>query len=161
MVFTDRISVSRGNLYVLDRCTGQVLRLAPDLSVEQRYGCADCSAGIADFVIQGDSLFALEGRDRKIFRFLADGSVAEEIQLDDQIEFPVSLAVGPSGYFYVLDRHKNSVLVYDETGRFRYSFLRSGQSVENVYFASQVRFDPWGRLCVVDEGNGRVEIFNR
>ena len=77
------------------------------------------------------------------------------------LEFPVSLAVGPSGYLYVLDRHQNSVLVYDESGVFRYSFLSSGQSVSNVYFARQVRFDPWDRLCVVDEGNGRVEVFNR
>jgi sugar lactone lactonase YvrE len=161
LVFPDRIAVAKGKLFVLDRGTGQVLRLAPDLSVEQRYGCKDCSAGLVDFVLQGDSLLALERRDRKILHFRADGTIAEEINLDDQVEFPISLAVGPSGYFYVLDRHQNSVLVYDETGKFRYRFLRSGQAVENVYFASQVRFDPWGRLCVVDEGNGRVEIFNR
>ena len=161
LVFPDRIAVAHGKLYVLDRASGQVLRLAPDLSVEQRYGCNDCSAGLADFVLAGDSLLALESRDKKIFRFREDGTVSEEITLDEKAEFPVSLAVGPSGYLYVLDRHQNSVLVYDETGQFSYSFLSSGQSVGNVYFASQVRFDPWDRLCVVDEGNGRVEVFNR
>ena len=161
LVFPDRIAVAKGKLYVLDRASGQVLRLAPDLSIEQRYDCEDCSDGLADFVLVGDSLLALEPRDKKILRFRLDGTVSEEIILDENAGFPVSLAVGPSGYLYVLDRHKNSVLVYDETGVFRYSFLSSGQSVGNVYFASQVRFDPWDRLCVVDEGNGRVEVFNR
>ena len=161
LVFPDRIAVAKGKLYVLDRASGQVLRLAPDLSTEQRYGCDDCSDGLVDFVLVGDSLMALEPRDKKIFRFRQDGTVSEEIILGEHAGFPVSLAVGPSGYLYVLDRHQNSVLVYDETGGFRYSFLSSGQSVGNVYFARQVRFDPWDRLCVVDEGNGRVEVFSR
>ena len=62
---------------------------------------------------------------------------------------------------YVLDRHQNSVLAYDEQGVFRYRFLDNGQSAGRVYFARHLRFDPWGNLCVVDEGNGRVEIFSR
>jgi sugar lactone lactonase YvrE len=161
LVFPDRIAAAKGKLYVLDRARGQVLRLASDLSVEQRYGCSDCSAGLADFVLAGDSLLALEPRDKKVFRFRHDGTLAEEIKLDDNAEFPVSLAVGPSGYLYILDRHQDSVLVYDESGVFRYSFLASGQATNHVYFARQVRFDPWDRLCVVDEGNGRVEVFNR
>jgi len=161
LVFPDRIAVAKGKLYVLDRARGQVLRLAPDLSVEQRFGCSDCSAGLADFVLAGDSLLALEPRDKKVFRFRDDGTISETIKLDDKVEFPVSLAVGPSGYLYILDRHQNSVLVYDESGVFRYSFLGSGRSANQVYFARQVRFDPWERLCVVDEGNGRVEVFNR
>jgi len=161
LVFPDRIAVAKGKLYVLDRARGQVLRLAPDLAIEQRYGCNDCSAGLVDFVLTGDSLLGLEPRDKKVFRFREDGTISEEIQLDDKVEFPVSLAVGPSGYLYILDRYQNSVLVYDGSGRFRYSFLSSGQATNHVYFARQVRFDPWDRLCVVDEGNGRVEVFNR
>ena len=161
LVFPDRIAVAKGKLYVLDRARGQVLRLAPDLSIEQRYGCSDCSAGLADFVLAGDSLLAIEPRDKKVFRFRDDGTISEEIKLDDKAEFPVSLAVGPSGYLYILDRHQDSVLVYDESGVFRYSFLSTGQATNNVYSARQVRFDPWDRLCVVDEGNGRVEVFNR
>ena len=161
LVFPDRIAVAKGKLYVLDRARGQVLRLAPDLSIEQRYGCSDCSAGFVDFVLAGDSVLALEPRDKKVFRFRDDGTISEELKLDDKVEFPVSLAVGPSEFLYILDRHQNSVLVYDQLGVFRYSFLGTGQSTSHVYFARQIRFDPWERLCVVDEGNGRVEVFSR
>ena len=79
LVFPDRMAVSGGKLYVLDRASGQVLRLGADLSVEQRFGCPDCSSGLFDFVIVEDSIVALEPRDKKIIRFRADGTIAEEI----------------------------------------------------------------------------------
>jgi len=161
LVFPDRIAVARGKLHVLDRSSGQVLRLASDLSVEQRFGCPDCSAGLVDFVIDKDSVLALEPREKVVYRFRSDGTIAEKIDLKGEVDFPVSLAVGPSGFIYVLDRHQDSVLAFSEEGQFRYRFLGTGQSAGKVYFARELRFDPWGRLCVVDEGNGRVEIYGR
>jgi len=159
LVFPDRIAHDGKNLYVLDRARGQVLRLDSDLAVEQRFACSDCTAGLFDFVIVDKSVMALEPREKKVYRFNTDGTIAETISLGGEIDFPVSLAVGPSGFIFILDRHKNSVLAYSEDGQFRYSFLGPGQVAGKVYFARQLRFDPWGQLCVVDEGNGRVEIF--
>lgn len=161
LIFPHRIAVAGGKLYVLDRASGQILQLAKDLTIQQRFHCSDCSAGFADFVVTKGGMLALEPRDKKIFRFRADGTVAEQISLGDKVEFPVSLAVGPSGYIYVLDRQKNSVLAYDDGGQFQYSFLSSGQAAGNVYSPSELRFDPWDQLCVVDEGNGRIEVFGR
>lgn len=160
-VFPDRIASAGNKIYVLDRSSGQILQLGSDLSIEQRFGCSDCSAGMADFVVQKDQVVALEPRDRKIYRFNRDGSIAAELQLGSEIDFPVSLAIGPSGFIFVLDRHKHSVFAYDERGRFRYRFLDVGHSSGRIYFARHLRFDPWGRLCVVDEGNGRVEVYGR
>lgn len=160
-VFPDRIAQAGGRLYVLDRSSGDVLRLAADLSVERRFSCADCTGGITDFVVADGRVLALGGRDRKILSFNNDGSVAREYPLGREVDFPISLAVGPSGFIYVLDRHSNSILAYDEDGRFRYRFLSTGHSTGRLYFARQIRFDPWGNLCVVDEGNGRVEVFAR
>jgi DNA-binding beta-propeller fold protein YncE len=160
-VFPDRIAQDRGSLYVLDRSSGAVLRLTKDLAVERRFSCTDCQGGIDDFVIDDGRILALAGRDRKIISFNRDGIVATEYPLGREVDFAVSLAVGPSGFIYVLDRHANSVLAYDEDGRYRYRFLSNGHSTGRVYFARQLRFDPWGNLCVVDEGNGRVEVFAR
>lgn len=159
LVFPDRLAYAGGKLYVLDRSSGQVLRLNADLTVDQRYGCPDCSAGLYDFVIDQDSIVGLEPRDKKIYRFNADGTVAKTIDLGTDIDFPVSLAVGAGGYIFVLDRHQDCVFTYDDQGRFRYRFLGIGQATGKVYFPRQLRFDPWGRLCVVDEGNGRVEVY--
>jgi hypothetical protein len=161
LVFPDRIAVADGKLYVLDRAKGQVLRLDAGLSVEQRFGCQECSAGFFDFVIAQGSLFALEPRDKKIYRFHTDGRLAEVINLSGEVDFPVSLAVTPYGIILILDRHQDKVLAYNENGQFQFSFLGSGQSTGRVYFARQLRIDPWGNICVVDEGNGRVEIYNQ
>ena len=160
-IFPDRIAHAGGRLYVLDRASGQVLRLASDLSVDQRYGCPDCLGGFADFVLAGDTVWALDPLGKKIFRFNADGAIAKTVNLGDEVDFPVSLAVEETENIYVLDRHQNSVLAYSQDGRFRYRFLSSGHAQGQVHFARQLRFDPWGRLCVVDEGGGRVEIFSR
>ena len=69
LVFPDRLAVSGGKLYVLDRASGQVLRLNADLSIEQRFGCPDCSSGMFDFVVLEDSVWAIEPRDKKVFHF--------------------------------------------------------------------------------------------
>jgi len=160
-VFPDRIAVAGNKLYILDRASGQVLRLDAKQAVEQHFGCAECKAGFADFVIADGSVWALEPFAKKVFRFNDDGTIAKTVDLGGEIDFPVSLAVDPAGAIYVLDRHKNSVFAYSHDGHFKYSFLGSGQAEGKVYFARQLRFDPWGQLCVVDEGNGRVEIFNQ
>jgi len=161
LVFPDRIGEEKGDLYVLDRASGDVLRLGKDLAVEQRYGCQDCAAGFADFVIEKGEILAIEPREKKIYRFSKAGQIVDQVSLGGEAGFPVSLDIGPSGFYYILDRHANSVLAYDEKGRFKYRFLATGQSPGKVYFASQLRFDPWGRLCIVDEGNGRIEVYGQ
>jgi DNA-binding beta-propeller fold protein YncE len=161
LVFPDRLAEFEGKLYVLDRSSGQILRLNDNMSIDQRFGCSDCSMGMIDFIIRDGVIFALAPQDKKVYRFKLDGSVADEIALSGNLDFPVSLDIGPAGSIYVLDRHQNSILVFSGSGQYRYRFLGSGQAAGKVYFARQLRFDPWGRLCVVDEGNGRVEIFRQ
>jgi sugar lactone lactonase YvrE len=160
-VFPDRISLGEGKLFVLDRASGGVLRLDNDLKIEQRFVCADCIGGFGDFTVADGSVWGLETRGKSITRFRQDGTVAQTIRLDDQVDFPVSLAVDPTGFLYILDRHQNAINVYGQDGRFRYRFLGPGTARGQLHFPRHLRFDPWGRLCVVDEGNGRVEIFSR
>ncbi|MBI5444177.1 MAG: hypothetical protein HY900_23570 [Deltaproteobacteria bacterium] len=161
-VFPDRIAQSGGKLYVLDRASGQVLRLAPDLKVEQRFGCVDCAGGLSDFAVEDGGVWALETQGKKIFHFRPDGQVDQTFDLGAHVGFPASLALEPGGGFiYVVDRHRSGMVVFGRDGRFRYRFLAPGQARGQLNFPREVRFDPWGRLCVVDEGNGRVEIYSR
>jgi len=61
-VFPDRIAHAGGKLHVLDQASGQILRLAADLTVEQRFSCSDCSGNFTDFVIVNGTIWALETR---------------------------------------------------------------------------------------------------
>jgi len=160
-IFPDRIAHVDGKIHLLDRASGQILRLADNLSIEQRFACSDCRGGFIDFVLADGGLWALEPLGKKIYHFAANGNIEQSIELGGEIDFPISLAVESSGFIYVLDRHRNSITAYGLDGRLRYQFLGQGQATGQLHFPRQLRFDPWGRLCVVDEGNGRVEIFQR
>jgi sugar lactone lactonase YvrE len=160
-VFPDRIADAGGALYVLDRSIAQVLRLADDLTVEQRYVCTDCVGGFTDFAVHDGEVWALEMRGKNVVRFGPDGTILQRIDLGEELDIPVSLALGEGDFLYVLDRHRNQIAAYGLDGRFRYRFLGPGHGRGQLHFPRQIRFDPWGRLCVVDEGNGRIEIFAR
>lgn len=162
-IFPDRIAYGQGALHILDHASGEVLRLNSDLTVAQRFGCSDCRDGFADFTVTDDSVWALETLGKQVFRFRPDGSIAETIHFKGQVDFPVSLAmgVGLDDAMYILDRHRNRVVAFKKNGQLMYQFLEPGQGPGQVYFPRQIRFDPWGNLCVVDEGNGRVEVFSR
>ena len=158
-VFPERLEREDDILYILDKATGQVLAFDKDLKVIRNFACRD-GTGFVDFKIRNGSLWAME-RGGKIVRFTMDGKPASIVVLEDVVRFPYSLEVGPSGIFYVLDRHGGDVAVFDREGRFRYRFLAPGQARGRLFFPIELKFDPWGRLCVVEEGNGRVEIFKR
>jgi sugar lactone lactonase YvrE len=162
MVFPDRIAEAEGKLYILDRASGQVLRLNGNLEIEQHFGCPDCPGVIVDFNVDHGSVWALGTMDKKIYHFGADGKILKTIDLGDKVDFPVSLAMGPSdSSIYVLDRHQHRVVIFSRDGLFQYDFLGLGKGKGQLYFPRQLRFDPWGQLCVVDEGNGRIEVFKR
>jgi hypothetical protein len=162
LVFPDRIAEAGGKLYILDRASGQILRLNGNLEVEQHFGCAECPGVVVDFVIDHDSVWALGTMGKNVYHFGSDGKILQTINLDDKVDFPVSLALGPSdSSIYILDRHQDRVVVFSREGLFQYDFLGLGKGKEQLYFPRQLRFDPWGQLCVVDEGNGRIEVFKR
>ncbi|MEJ2690074.1 MAG: hypothetical protein P8130_09015, partial [Deltaproteobacteria bacterium] len=83
LVFPDRVAFSDGSLYVLDRASGQVLRLNDDLTIAQRYGCADCPGVIVDFVIDHGTVWALGTMGKDVYHFGSDGSVLQTINLGD------------------------------------------------------------------------------
>jgi len=159
-VFPNRLESEGDILYILDKATGQVLRLDRDLKVTGRFTCQD-GTGFADFKIRNGFLWAMEKNGKAVSCFSMDGKQLSSVALEDVTGFPYSFEVGPSGIFYVLDRHEGDVVVFDKKGRFRYRFLTPGQSRGRLYYPIELKFDPWGRLCVVEEGNGRVEIFKR
>ncbi len=160
-VYPDRIDTHKGKIYVLDKTSGSIIAYSTAFNAGQVFACGDCPWGFVDFVFKDNKLWALEQDNRSIYRFNLNGQVEKVIQLGDNVTFPVSLTIGPSGYIYVLDRHRRQIAVYDKNGSFKYSFLNEGVARGQLYYPIQVRFDPWGQLCIVDEGNARVEIFKR
>ena len=162
VVYPDRLEAVGDTLLVLDKGTGRILQLDKDLQVTRRFSCDGCGAGFLDFVVNGNQLWALSQKQDAVYRFsLKEEGKPTVLRLGGENFFATSLAVGPAGRLYVLDRHESNVVVFDDAGHFKYRFLAKGQARGRLSFPTELLFDSRGNLCVVDEGNGRVQIFSR
>lgn len=161
-VYPDRLERNNNLFYVLDKASGGVLAFDNAMKVKKSFVCPDCKNGFVDFKIRGDSLWALEQKGKFVYVFNTKGKKKNKIILDSMHNsFTTSVEVDKSGLIYVLDRHEGSVFVFDAKGKFKYRFLEQGHVREKLYYPTEIKFDSLGRLCIVDEGNGRVEIFRR
>lgn len=161
LVYPDRIEADSGLLYVLDKATGDIISYSGKLEAVNRFSCSECPWGFVDFKIHEQKLWALDQANKTIRCFNLQGTLIKTFELGNSVNFPISLAIEPTGFMYVLDRQLRNITVYDRTGTFKYRFLEKGIARGQLYFPSEIRFDPWGGLCMVDEGNARVEIFKR
>jgi len=161
LVYPHRIETNGDQLYVLDKATGTIIVYSLDLVSQKSFACSDCRQGFFDFKIYDDSVWALDRLGKTVYVFDQAGSVTRKFDLGDTVTYPVSLAVGPSGYLYILDRHSRDVAVYDQDGNYKYSFLQFGIASGQLYYPNEIRFDPWEGLCITDEGNARVEVYRR
>ena len=146
---------------VLNKNDGQILALDEGLNIIKKFSCSDCQQGFVDFVVHQGDIWALSQSDLSIYRFSGQGALKKKINLNQRMQFPVSLEVDDDGRIYVLDRHAACIAVFTSNGRYVHSFLSSGHTPGKLYYPIEIRFDPWGRLCVVDEGNGRVGVFSK
>lgn len=160
-VFPARLQLgSNGELYLLDRMQGNVLKLDDNLKVVQVFSGEVGSQGFVDFAIHENKLFALDGLGRNINQFQLQGKLEKVIQLAG-LEFPTALEVDPAGKFYLLDRHAGTVVVFSRSGEREFDFLGKGNRSGQLWNGTDLLFDWQGRLCVVDEGNGRVDVLTR
>ncbi|MDH3393154.1 MAG: hypothetical protein OEL66_04050, partial [Desulfobulbaceae bacterium] len=163
VVFPDRIEYQNNRFYLLDKASGDILLLDQNMLIKQRFTCPaeNNGGGFVDFKLVGDEIWSLDQQSKTVYHFRADGGIADRIRLGKEVLSPVSLAIGPIGVLYILDRLDGKIAAFDRSGRFKYSFLSAGQAQGQLYFPKEILFDPWGQLCIVDEGNGRIAIFSR
>lgn len=160
-IFLSRLAIDESHrLYVLDRMKGQVLRLDDNLQVVQTYAGEAHSHGFSDFKIRDNFLWALDGLGHSVAQMSLSGGVVKTIKLDG-LQFSSALEVDRLGQLYLLDRHAGTVIVYSQSSEQKFSFLGKGKRAGQLWTGSALLFDWDERLCVVDEGSGRVEILTR
>ena len=161
LIFPDQVALDTDNrLFLLDRARGGVVRLDDNLQVVQTYLPEGDFQGFADFQITAEGVWALDGLSRTLHLFAVDGSPQRRVSVQD-LQFPVALAIDAVGQFYLLDRHAGKVAVFDRQGGFSYDFLLKGKRPGRLWYPSGLLFDWDGRLCVANEGNGRIDIYAR
>lgn len=158
-IFPQRLRISDNRFYVIDKASGDIVILDQKLVVSDRMNCSDCQAGYADFSIKGDLVFALPMLGSEVHVFDKAHSLTRKISLVPAPEFPISLALASDGNLLVLERHAGTVVRYHADGRMVGRYLGSGHKEGSLSYPVDIQTDPWGRVCVVDEGNGRVSVF--
>ncbi len=166
VIYPNHLTSDGSNFYIHDLMSGSICVFNNNLEYKQlidKTAAASPQTFINDINFKNGSLWVLQKiQDRnRVLQFGPDGELRNVIPLGDTIKFPVSLALDTSGLIYILDSHGGNVAVLDQTGNLKYRFLSQGHVRGQLYYPTQIRFDFLGRLCVVDSGNGRVEIFNR
>ncbi|GAB4339654.1 MAG: hypothetical protein Kow0089_12720 [Desulfobulbaceae bacterium] len=161
LIVPHRLETDGSLLFVLDKVQGDIHIYDTSLGNKGKISCESCVQGFFDFKVHGDTVWALDRLGKTVYRYAFSGTQKEKISLGNAVTYPVSLAIGPSGYIYVLDRHRRDIAVFDPRGAFKYRFLQPGIASGQLYYPVEVRFDPWEGLCVVDEGNARVEVYKR
>ena len=157
-VYPHRLETDGEQLFVQDSASGDIIVYDSGLREQQRFVCTECSQGFFDFKVAAGKIWALDWLGKSVYVLAMSGTVEKTIRLGDEVTYPVSLALGPGGYLFVLDRHSRQVVVFDPDGAFKYRLLQQGIATGQWYYPVEILFDPWDGMCIVDEGNARVEV---
>lgn len=80
--------------------------------------------------------------------------------LDQNFKQPSDVSVSKEGMIYVVDGVNNKIKVFNQNGRFVFSFGQSGAANGEFNFPLGICTDNFGKVYVADSGNHRVQAFN-
>jgi streptogramin lyase len=160
-MFIGRIACdSDHRLYTCDRFSGRIYALDDNLKVVTSF--APQSGGhFIDFKIVDKQLWALERVQQAVYQFDLSGQQQQRIALDKVLSFPYSLAVDDNNQLYILDRASSKIYHFNATGKYVAQFGKKGSRRGQLSYAAQLMFDWQQRLCVVNQGNDRIEVFRQ
>jgi DNA-binding beta-propeller fold protein YncE len=72
---------------------------------------------------------------------------------------PSDVSVSQDGLIHIVDGVNNTIKVFDQSGKYLYSFGRKGDKEGEFLFPLGIDVDNSGRVYVADTGNQRVQIF--
>ncbi len=159
-LFPDRIATDKNHrLYVSDRLSGRIYALDDNLKVVTVFA-PQVGGQLVDFKIRDNRLWALERREQTVYSFNLDGSQEKRISLQRQLDTPVSLEIGAQQQIYILDRAVARVFHFTRSGKYMDTFGQKGYRRGQLNYPAQIIFDWQQQLCIVNQGNDRIEVFS-
>lgn len=73
---------------------------------------------------------------------------------------PSDVSVSQKGLIYVVDGVNNKIKVFDQNGKFKFSYGRKGALEGRFQFPMGIDVDSSGKVYVADSGNHRVQVFS-
>lgn len=154
---------SADNVYILDIFSNRVIvtdaagKFIRQIDFPEKYGfMSDVAVDIKGTVLLVDSVNAMvfsAAKDAKVFSPLSRS-------LEENLNFPVSLAVDSRGIIYLSDQNGSGVVILGPDGTFQGRPLVFGWKDGLVRYPSQICVSEKGGLFVADRENSRLQIFN-
>ena len=158
---------TNNRVYVCDTHNHRITILNHDLTFHGSFGRQGSQAGQFNYpqgisVSREGNVLVADFFNNRVQVFNANGHHLSSIThtgVGEKLQDPVSVAVGPDDWVYVVEKNCHRVSVFDENGKYIKSFGKSGDKNGefNWPFAIAVRDD--GYVYVSDTNNNRIQIF--
>ena len=155
----DRIATdAKHRLYLTDRRSGRIYALDDNLKIAVVFA-PPAGGHFIDFKIKGDRLWALERGEPAVYSFNLKGGQEQRITLQHQLDTPVSLEIGSQQQLYILDRALGRIYRFTRKGQYIDELGQKGYRRGQLNYPSQLLFNWQQQLCIVNQGNDRIEVF--
>jgi len=160
-VLVDKLILWNDRLVILDRASGKILILRKDLTIEREVAPSEKSfKGFFDIKAKGKILWGMETLSGRLFGFDRTGKLVETFVPKKHLPQPVSFERDGEGNVYILDRYLKKLLIFNRDGSLRYEMLKQGFNPGQLSYPWQILI-VGKSLLVLDEGNGRIDVWNR
>jgi hypothetical protein len=158
-LFLGKIERIGDKIAILDKYTGRVFIVNENFSVEKcLFPKRKDFKGFFDIKIKGDTLYAMETISGRIFRCKLRGDTFKFVNPKKKFIEPVSFDIDRSGNIYILDRYLEKIFIFNPEGIPLNSKLKGGNRAGELYYPWYIRIINY-KIFIVNDGNGRVDIF--
>ncbi len=159
-IFADRITKFKNYIVVVDRLSGSIVLLDGFKIIKKIFPSNKNFKGFFDVKVKKDLICGMENLTGNIYCFNEKTGEFKKIFLKKRLIQPVSFDFDNSGNIYIVDRYLKKIFIFDNNGNFLSTMLEEGERSEKLYYPWEIMFHN-NRMYVVDEGNGRVDIFKK
>ncbi len=159
-IFPDRISFFNRKIAVIDRFSGEIVLIDKDFKITKRLKLDDkYFKGFFDIKVKSENeICGMENLSGRIICFNIKTGLIKKFTPKKMLVQPISFDFDENGNFYILDRYLKKVFIFNANGRLLFSALKEGEREGELYYPWQIVIHN-KRIYIVDEGNGRIDIF--
>lgn len=153
----------KDNLYILDVYSRRVLVLDPSDKFQREIPFPPEYGFFSDIAVDGNgNVFLIDSVGGKVFSARKNDIAITPLtgSLQEDLNFPVGIAVDGKGRLYVSDQHGSGIVILGADGSFRGRHSGMGWREGLLRYPSALCVGANGNLFIADRGNSRVQVFS-
>lgn len=159
----------QGNVFLVERSSGQVLEFDPKQKLVRSFGGRGKGQGrfemIADVAVGANgSVYVLDSIGTPVVQAFDDEGrwvlgFGRHSNKPEDFHFPIALTIDADGRIWIADAFSHEVKAYSTSGQFLGAYGEMGAAPGQFYFPSAVVAAPDGILYVLEKAGRRLQAF--